>query len=166
MNASPAFSDYSVHIFVNHDPFIALVLLPDLFSEFSDSEWRLPQEIATPPRPEVPPNPMPASLYMELCASPRKGLGRHVFPDVVPSSTTLRELSERMEQEFGLNRRLVAKFTIFPQDYLDDGTLPKWHDQPLPWDTTLGEVALLDEDAIATGQYAMIADQYTPSYIL
>ena len=162
MNASPTLSDFSVHVFVNHDPFIASVLLPDLFSEFSDSVWRLPQEIATPPRPEVPPNPIPPSLFMELGASPRKGLGRHIFPDVVPSSTTLRELSESMEQEFSLNRRLVAKFTIFPQGHLKDGSLPKWHDQPLPWDITLGEVALLDEDAVATGQYAGVADQYAP----
>src|SRR5258708_6231423 len=51
----PAFSDFTVHVFVNHDPFIASVLLPDLFSEFSESAWRLPQEIATPRRPEVPP---------------------------------------------------------------------------------------------------------------
>jgi hypothetical protein len=162
MNASPIFSDFSVHVFVNHDPFIASVLLPDLFSQFSDSVWRLPQEIATPPRPEVPPNPIPPSLFRELWASPRKGLGRHIFPDVVPSSTTLRELSESIEQEFSLDRRLVAKFTIFPQEHLEDGTLPKWHDQPLPWDITLGEVALLDEDAVATGQYAGIADQYAP----
>ena len=41
--SAPTFSDFTVHVFVNHDPFIAVVLLPDLFSEFSDSIWRLPQ---------------------------------------------------------------------------------------------------------------------------
>jgi hypothetical protein len=156
------FSDFTVHVFVNHDPFIASVLLPDLFSEFPESAWRLPQEIATPRRPEVPPNPIPESVVRQLMTRPRRGLGRLVFHDVVPYSTTLRELSLSLEQEFGLNRKLLAQFTIFPQGYQDDGTLPKWHNKPLPWDMTLGEVAPLDLDAVAGGQYAGIADQFSP----
>jgi hypothetical protein len=160
--SAPTFSDFTVHVFVNHDPLIASVLLPDLFSEFPDPAWRLPQEIATAPRPEVPPSPIPQSLLQELRISPRSGLGRYVFPDVLPYSTTLRQLSQSLEQEFGLNLRLLAKFTIFPQGYLEDGTLSKWHDKPLPWDMTLGEVAFLDGDTVETEQYAGIADQYTP----
>jgi hypothetical protein len=42
------------------------------------------------------------------------------------------------------------------------GTYPKWHDKPLPWNMTLAEVAMLDHDAVTTGQYAGVTDQYTP----
>ena len=160
--STPTFSDFTVHVFINHDPFIATVLLPDLFSEFSDSIWRLPQNIATPPRPEVPPNPIPQSLLQELLICPRSGLGRYVFSEVLPYSTSLHELSQSLEHEFGLDRKLLAKFTIFPQGYLEDGTRSKWHNKPLPWNMTLGEVAFLDGDAVATGQYAGIADEFAP----
>src|SRR6266498_4007102 len=91
-------SDFTVHIFVNHGPFIASIILPDLFSDFPDSVWKLPQLIATPPRPAELPQPISSqisqSLLQELYADPRKGLGRYVFSDPLPSSTTLRELSE------------------------------------------------------------------------
>jgi len=70
--------------------------------------------IATSPRPEVPPNPIPQSLLQELLIRPRSGLGRYVFPEVLPYSTSLHELSQNLEQEFGLDRKLLAKFTIFP----------------------------------------------------
>lgn len=152
MSAPITFSHFTVHVFINHDPSIASVYLPDFFSDFPDLAWRLPQEYATPPRPEIP----------DILIDPRKGLGRHIFHQPFPNSTTLRELFEGLESEFDLDRKFIARFTIFPQHYPEVGTYPEWHDKPLPWNMTLAEVAMLDHDAVTTGQYAGVADQYTP----
>lgn len=155
-------SDFTVHIFVNHDPFIASVFLPELFAGFPDSSWQLPPEISPPHRPEVIPTPIPQALVRKLLVDPRQGLGRHVFPEPISSSTTLRTLLSILEKEFGVGRDLVVHFTIFPHWHMKHGTLPKWHDRPLPWEIKLSEAATFDYDATIEGQYIQMSDQYAP----
>jgi hypothetical protein len=110
-------ADFAVCVFVNHDPIMASVFLSDLFSNFLDSAWQLPAvETAFP------------GYYTD-----RDELGRHVFAQSVPGSTTLDELAGMIEQQFGIGRDLHARFTVFHDRY-------NWHDKPLPQSITLREV--------------------------
>jgi hypothetical protein len=167
MSAPITFSHFTVHVFINHEPSFTSIYLPDLFSEFPDLAWQLPQEYATPRRPEVPdievpgetPGHVPRNILDQLLLTDqREGLGRHIFHQPLLTSTTLRELLEGLESEFNLNRKFIAAFTIPPQWHLEDSTYPEWHNKPLPWNTTLAEVAMLDHDAVIAGQYAWVAD--------
>jgi hypothetical protein len=166
MSADQTPSHFTVHIFINHDPSIASVFLPDLFSNFPESAWRLPQEYATPSRPvESPgktPGNIPRHVLKELLTDPRKGLGRYIFNQPFPNSTKLGELSESLESEFDLHKKFLATFTIFPQQYLKDVTYSEWNGKPLSWNMTLAEVAMLDCHAVTMGQYSEVADQYAP----
>jgi hypothetical protein len=98
--AAPKFipSQFTVHVFISHNPSAAVGLLPDLFRDFPDSAWRLPQEIPTPPRPEIIPQLMPLELSKKLMVHARWGLGRYDFLEPLPSSITLSQLSSLLEQ--------------------------------------------------------------------
>ena len=98
----------------------------------------------------------------ELWVAQRNGVGRYVFPEPLPSSTTLGDISEIMNPEFGLKRKWLAHFRIFPQYYMDNGSFPDWHDRSLPWDIMLDRATMLDYDAISAGQFVEISDRYAP----
>lgn len=156
------FSDFTVQVFINHDPFIATVLLPNLFRDFPDSAWRLPQAVPVPARLEDDPTLPSGKVAPYVWLDERSGLGRYCLYDTASNSTTLLELLPLLEKEFDLNSTLLAHFTIFPQPYQENGTLSKWHEAPLPWNMTLGEVMPLDEEAVIRGYYAGVPDQYAP----
>ncbi|KAH6673388.1 hypothetical protein B0J14DRAFT_700397 [Halenospora varia] len=156
--------DFTVHVFISHDPFIAPIFLPDLFTEdeFPDTSWKLPPAIPPPARPEAGQAAMTGELTRELWIDPRAGLGRYILPKPIPASTTLQNVAEILEQEFGINRHLIAHFTIFPQFHQHDGTYPPWHDIPLPSSVTLAEVSQFDHTAVNEGQYEQVSEAYAP----
>lgn len=160
--AAPKFmpSQFTVHVFISHDPSAAVGLLPDLFRDFPDSAWRLPQEIPTPPRPEIIPEEIPPEIIEELMAHPRDGLGRYVFLEPLSSSITTSQLSSLLEQEFNIKRNIQAHFIIFPQ--LSSSYSSYWNGRPLPWDVTLAEAAMMDEDALEDAQYLETSEDYAP----
>ncbi|KAK4448918.1 hypothetical protein QBC34DRAFT_426004 [Podospora aff. communis PSN243] len=161
-----------VHLFVNHDPFLASVFLPNLSSHFPDTAWRLPPLIASPPRPAHATTPAPpiaaigydgrgllgnAGAYAAALAAaprppivhPRQGLGRCVLETPLPVSTTLEDLLAIIERD--LDPSLAsefAAFTIFPQEpsRKNHGKRPQWHNTPLPLSMTLAEVRAADHD--------------------
>lgn len=131
-NGLPAFAvDFTVHIFVNHDPFIASAFLPELFARFPDSPQRLPAKVPPPDRPEASPTSMPQVLLRELYVDPRKGLGRHVVPEPISSSTTLRTLSSTLEREFWSESRPGCTFYYLSTTAHIKQTVPEQHDLPL-----------------------------------
>jgi len=174
MEKAVTFSHFTVHVFINHDPLIASVFLSDLFSGFPDSAWRLRQEYSTPARPERQESQLVRGGQARLSnddrhqrdqllqIDPRVGLGRHIFHQPFIASTALSELLPVLEAEFNLDRKLIGAFTIFPQYNLWEGGYPEWHNKPLSWNKTLAEIAMLDHDAVTTGQYSGVADQYAP----
>ena len=153
-------SQFTVHVFISHDPSAAVGLLPDLFRDFPDSAWRLPQEIPTPPRPEIIPQPIPRDVSEKLMARPRWGLGRYDFLEPLSSSITLSQLSSLLEQEFNIKRNIQAHFTVFPQAF--SGYSSYWNGRPLPWDITLAEAATMDEEALEEAQYLVTSEDYAP----
>lgn len=132
-------SQFTVHIFLSHDPIIARALLPELFSDFPDSTWKLAPLIELPPRPRR--RPERKDYFWE---DPREVLGRYVFSKPVAGGTTLLQLSEKVEREFAIPRKYQGQFTIFPQRVQEEA---RWDDHPLPWNMTLAEVRPLDLDA-------------------
>ncbi|KAK3319653.1 hypothetical protein B0T19DRAFT_432821 [Cercophora scortea] len=152
---------FIIHIFINHDPFLASVFLPDLFSDFPDAAWRVPQRIPFPPRPAPPPAPQGAfdgaggAYAVPLTPAPRppyvhprEGLGRHVFDDPLPGSTTLQELFAIIERDLGFASNFFAAFTIFPQDPSSSQPRSVWHDKPLSFSMTMNEAWAVDGDAL------------------
>ncbi|KAK4139103.1 uncharacterized protein C8A04DRAFT_16156 [Dichotomopilus funicola] len=93
-------SHFTLHVFVNHNPTMARVLLPDLFADFPDSAWELPPLISLPPRSREKPK-----REEWVSADPRTALGRHVFSEPVAGNTTLLQLSEEVEREFGVLKK-------------------------------------------------------------
>lgn len=142
MAASEDPSHFTVHVFLRHDPLIARSLLPDLFLDFPDSVWKLTPLLDLPPRPRE--KPKPGYWRWE---KPRDVLGRHVFDESLAGNTTLLQLTEKVEQEFAIPKKYQGQFTIVPQDYDEEGQYPRWHNRPLPWNTTLAEVYQVDLDA-------------------
>ncbi|KAK3390160.1 hypothetical protein B0H63DRAFT_519394 [Podospora didyma] len=149
---------FTVHVFIYHDPFLASVFLADLFSDFPDSAWRLPQLIATPPRP--PPNPDVINGTPELAGrteyppyvNPRRGVGRYILQQPLPGSTAVGEISDAIEKQFSVAKKLHAYFTIFPQghdyDQYPSSGFPPWHDKPLSPSTTISEAVTYDISAL------------------
>lgn len=153
-------SHFTLHIFLNHDPTMARVLLPDLFADFPDSAWKLPPLINLPsPSREEP------KRKGAVFVTPRTALGRHVFSEPVEGSTTLLQLSEEVEREFGILKKYQGQFTIFPQVDLNSLTVTLWNGRPLPWNMTLAEAHLHDLDALAPdgdGSSREILKAYAP----
>ncbi|KAL2132012.1 hypothetical protein VTI74DRAFT_4318 [Chaetomium olivicolor] len=139
---------FTVHVFVNHDPFMASIFLPDFFSNFPESAWRLPQRIESRPRPKpgVRVNPEDLPPWVD----PREGLGRYVLSQFLRGTTTLQEVADVIEKQCGIGKKLHGPFTIFPQDLykFERAAVPAWHGKPLPQFRTLSEVRPLDEDAL------------------
>ena len=160
--AAPKFipSQFTVHVFISHNPSAAVGLLPHLFRDFPDSAWRLPQEIPTPPRPEIIPQPIPLELSKKLMVRARWGLGRYDFLEPLSSSITLSQLSSLLEQEFNIKRNIQAHFTVFPQIF--SGYSSYWNGRPLPWDVTLAEAATMDVEALDAAQYLVQSEDYAP----
>ncbi|KAH6618406.1 hypothetical protein B0J18DRAFT_278437 [Chaetomium sp. MPI-SDFR-AT-0129] len=151
-------SHFTLHVFVNHNPTMARVLLPDLFADFPDSAWELPPLISLPPRSREKPK-----REEWVIADPRTALGRHVFSEPVAGNTTLLQLSEEVEREFGVLKKYQGQFTIFPQEYGDERSW--WNDRPLPWNMTLAEVRRHDLGAVASdsnGSSREILKAYAP----
>lgn len=159
MAASEEPSHFAVHVFVSHDPMIARALLPDLFSDFPESAWKLAPLIELPPRPQERPDARNVAWR-----DPREVVGRYVLPEPVACGTTLLDISEQFGEEFGILRKYQAQFTVFPQEFREDEGYPPWHDRALPWNTTLADVRLLDLDALETGSAgsAEISKAYAP----
>lgn len=150
MAASEEPSHFTVHVFLNHDPVIAQVLLPDLFLDFPNSSWKLAPLVEPPPPPRE--KPEYKSLPKEERLNPREGLGRYVFSEPLAGDATLLQLVEKVEQEFAIPKKYQGQFTIFPQDQdYETSQRPLWNNRPLPWSTTLAEVHQFDLDALNPG---------------
>ncbi|KAK4443335.1 hypothetical protein QBC34DRAFT_212291 [Podospora aff. communis PSN243] len=145
--AAPADQAFAVHIFVHHDPFLASVFLPDLFSEFPDTAWRIPQRIPFPPRPP-PSQHEPARHIIPPAVAPREGLGRHVLQQPVPGSMTLDELSNLVERDLDISANFFAGFVVFPLDDFYFEPKHAWYDKLLPQSTTVAEARSYDVEAI------------------
>jgi hypothetical protein len=157
MAASEEPSHFTVHVFLNHDPLIARVLLPDLFLDFPDSSWKLAPLVEPPPPPREKPDYKTSPKTERV--NPREGLGRYVFSEPLAGDATLLQLVERVEQEFAIPKKYQGQFTIFPQNR-DYETL--WNNRPLPWSTTLAEVHQFDLDALHPGDNGATAEITKP----
>lgn len=155
MAASEGLSHFNVHVFLNHDPMIARALLPDLFTDFPESVWKLPPLVEFPRRPLE-----GRDAVAAMRANPRDVLGRYVLSEPVARGTTLLQLAEQVEREFAVFRKHQGQFTIFPQEYSEDRGYAPWHDRPLPWDATLADVRAFDLDALETS--AEISETHAP----
>jgi len=139
---------FSVHVFVNHDPFLASVFLPDLFAKFPDSAWQPPKLVQFPERPPpelanpAPGSGSPASIPRAPRLNERKSLGRHII-DALPGSTTIEDLSSIVERDFGIPRHLQAVFITYPLERDLDEPVSPWEDKPIPPTMTLAEVSPL-----------------------
>lgn len=113
-------SQFTVHVFLNHDPMIARSLLRDLFSDFPDSAWKLPPLVGLSPRPQERP-----TGYQSKWLDTRKVLGRYVFPEPLPGDLTLLQLSEKLEQEFAITKKYQAQFVLFPSSPSTKAHIPR-----------------------------------------
>ncbi|KAH8656017.1 hypothetical protein BGZ60DRAFT_567871 [Tricladium varicosporioides] len=161
-------SEFTVHVFISHDPFIAPVFLPDLFTEtsFPDTLWKLPPAITPPARPERTQEGMTNEMTNAPWIDVRAAVGRYILANPVAGSTTLHALAETIEGEFGLSRETTAHFTIYPQFGAVDWTSSLWHDVPLPSALTLAEVSQFDHLAISENQYVLTSEHYAPTLYL
>lgn len=151
------YSHFSVHVFLNHDPYSAALFLPELFDGFPDSLWRLPPVRCAPARPTTKP-----SRYEFVPIEPRKALGRYVLERPLPRLATIQELSEVFEIETGIERKYYGQFTVYPQyptSYMDLITIES--PQALAWNTTLWEIARLDKDT-QQPEIKKISEHYAP----
>jgi hypothetical protein len=139
-NENDPYSSFTVHIFLSHDPFIASMLLPELFADFPTSKWILPPTAEVPVR--VKDGQSPEDVLKHL--SFRETLGRYVMPASISASTSLQSLLTFFAKEFQIDSEKLAQFTIFPQS----NTAALWHDEPLPWNLSLSQIAEFDKEAL------------------
>jgi hypothetical protein len=141
-------SRFTVHIFIDHDPYLAAVFLPELFSTFPTSLWKPPPLQVSRPRPTVEPD---AGFRLGPDAGFRlpPRTPRYILPRPVSASTALADVYTMFQQEFAVPSKYVSHFTIIPQGYLPDGGgYPEWNNRPLPWDMTLAEAQVADFDLL------------------
>jgi hypothetical protein len=135
---APADPDsFAVHVFIQHDQYLASVFLPSLFTPaaFPDDLWKRP----------------PVSPYAGFAdpADDRFTLGRYVFPTKLSSSTRLTDVAQEMTAEFHIEPQFQAYFTIFPPLWPDHNyKWPEWRNKPLPEETTLAEVYSYDPNRV------------------
>ncbi|EAQ93021.1 predicted protein [Chaetomium globosum CBS 148.51] len=109
----PGPSHFTVHVFLNHDPLIARVLLPDLFLDFPDSSWKLAPLVEPPPPPRE--KPEYKSLPKGEGVNPREGLGRYTFSEPLAGDTTLLQLAEKYTSS--ISTHFILATTEPPQDH-------------------------------------------------
>jgi hypothetical protein len=128
---------FEVHIFINHDPYLASDFLPSLFNSFSfpDSLWKLP--------------PFQPRQEEKEWVSRRERLDRYILPTKLPSSTTISDLSTRISEELKITSKHQAYLTVFPASTVEmNGKWPEWHEKPLPGNTTLTEAHSYDPQKV------------------
>ncbi|KAK0611703.1 hypothetical protein B0T14DRAFT_607747 [Immersiella caudata] len=90
---------FIVHIVIHNDPFLASGFLPDLFKDFPDTAWRIPQLAPLPPRPPpqlTPGRPTAPKTYppTDEYAEPKKPWHGKLLP---PSTTIVEARSYDLE---------------------------------------------------------------------
>ncbi|KAF7593087.1 hypothetical protein BBP40_012032 [Aspergillus hancockii] len=124
----------TVHIFINHNPYLASAFLPSLFnpSSFPNHLWNPPPSRHSSPKQNT---------------TPRTSLAHYTFPIQLPPSTHLSEISTKLQNHFNIHKKYHAYYTIFPATNANQhGNRSAWYEQPLREETTLSEAHSRDPE--------------------